>query len=70
MVVLVWLHPNGGSTCAGDRYCKRCDEYYPDEPAFWYRHGTRSQQCKACAIDLSRERRAASLMGKAGRWTT
>ena len=31
-----------------ERWCRNCQEWWPDEAEFWYGFGKPKQQCKAC----------------------
>ena len=32
-----------------ERWCRRCEAWWPDDAEFWYYHGTGNQRCRACS---------------------
>jgi hypothetical protein len=46
--LLGWLHPNGGFACV-ERWCKRCEEYWPLDDTHWGpRDGHPRRECRTC----------------------
>lgn len=36
------------------RYCRRCDDWYPLDAEFWFRLGTTKITCRACQREWNR----------------
>jgi hypothetical protein len=41
-----------------ERYCRRCDEWWPLVFEFWYQPGERYQKCRTCSNEASRKARS------------